>query len=86
MRILIVDDDAKAAKVLVGLLRELGHRETRVARSAATALPTAIAFDPAFVFMDVELPDMSAYDAALRIHEHPKIRARLAPRTRSTAI
>ena len=77
MRILIVDDNAEAAKVLLSLLHELGHNETRVARSAATALQAAVAFDAEFVFMNVELPDMGAYDAARLIHEHPKLEARL---------
>ena len=73
MRILIVDDNAEAAKSLVSMLRELGHNETRVARSAASALRKAVAFDPDFVFMNVELPDMSAYDAALFMHQHPRL-------------
>jgi CheY-like chemotaxis protein len=73
MRILIVDDSADAAKSLVKLLRKLGRHETLVVRSAATALEKAVAFVPDLVFMDVELPDMSAYDAALRIHQHPKL-------------
>ena len=73
MRILIVDDNADAAKSLVKLLRGLGHQETRVVRSAATALQQAVAFGADFVFMDIELPDMSAYDAALLMHQHPRL-------------
>ena len=73
MRVLIVDDHADSAKSLVALLQELGHNETRVASSAASALRTAVAFGPEIVFMDVELPDMSGYDAALLMHQHPHL-------------
>lgn len=73
MRILIVDDNADSANALLALLRQLGHEETRMARSAATALQAAIEFDPHIVFMDVELPDMSGYDAALLMHQHPQL-------------
>ena len=73
MRVLIVDDHADSAKSLVALLQELGHNETRVAYSAATALQTAVEFGPEIVLMDVELPDMSGYDAALLMHQHPRL-------------
>ena len=71
--VLIVDDHADSAKSLVALLQELGHNETRVAYSAATALQTAVEFGPEIVLMDVELPDMSGYDAALLMHQHPRL-------------
>ena len=73
MRILIVDDHADSAESLVILLQELGHDETRVANSAATALRAAVAFRPDIVLMDVELPDMRGYDAALLMHQHPHL-------------
>ena len=73
MRVLIVDDRADSAESLVALLQELGHSETRVARSAGTALQTAVGFSPDIVLMDVELPDMSGYDAALLMHQHPHL-------------
>ena len=73
MRVLIVDDHADSARSLVALLQELGHNEMRVANSATTALQTAVEFGPDIVLMDVELPDMSGYDAALLMHQHPHL-------------
>ena len=61
-RVLIVDDDAGSARLLSRMLQESGHDETRVARSAVTALQ-----------VDIELPDMSGYDVALLLHQHPRL-------------
>jgi len=85
-RILIVDDDVASARSLRKLLRASGHDQIRVARSAATALKAAVALDPAFIFLDVELPDMSGYDVALLLHQHPQLQnARLIALTDSGA-
>lgn len=73
MRILLVDDHADSVKSLIGLLEELGQTELRVARSAAAGLEIATEFRPDIVFMDIELPDMSGYDAALLMHQHPQM-------------
>jgi CheY-like chemotaxis protein len=73
MRILIVDDDPDSTRSLVGLLHQLGHDETRTVVSAAAALASAVELLPHFVFMAVELPEMSGYDAALLMHRHPQL-------------
>jgi CheY-like chemotaxis protein len=70
-RILIVDDDAASASSLVRILQDSGYGDTRVVRSAATALRAAIDFDPGIIFVDIELPDMTGYDVALLLHQHP---------------
>jgi CheY-like chemotaxis protein len=44
-----------------------------VAHSAATALEVANQFIPSIVFLDIELPDMSGYEAALLLHQHPQL-------------
>lgn len=75
-RILIVDDDSASASSLVRILQDSGYDETRVVRSAATALKAAIDFDPGIVFVDIELPDMTGYDVALLLHQHPHRRLR----------
>lgn len=72
-RILIVDDDADSARTLLRMLDESGHDETRVAPSAVTALRTAVEFRPDIIFVDIELPDMSGYDVALFLHQHPRL-------------
>ena len=83
-RILIVDDDVASARSLKKMLRASGHDEIRVALSAGTALKAAVAFRPDFIFLDVELPDMSGYDAALHLHQHPQLQqARLIALTES---
>jgi CheY-like chemotaxis protein len=73
-RILIVDDDVDSALVLARLLHESGHDQTLVEHSARTALATAVKFHPSIIFVDVELPDMSGYDVARLLHQHPQLR------------
>jgi CheY-like chemotaxis protein len=72
-RFLIVDDDVDSARLLSAMLQESGDAETRVAHSAATALRAAVEFNPSIVFVDIELPDMSGYDVALLLHQHPRL-------------
>lgn len=73
-RILIVDDDVDSARSLEGMLQESGHDETRTEHSAVTALRTAVEFAPGIIFVDIELPDLSGYDVALLLHQHPRLR------------
>jgi CheY-like chemotaxis protein len=73
-RILIVDDDADSAQSLFRMLQKSGHDETRVESSAATALKAAVEFGPSIIFVDIELPDVSGYDVALLLHQHPRLR------------
>lgn len=72
-RVLIVDDDAVSAQMLVRVLYECGHREVRVAASAAQALHAAVEFQPAIIFLDIELPDMGGYELATLLHQHPQL-------------
>jgi CheY-like chemotaxis protein len=72
-RILIVDDDTATARTLVRMLRRRGDCETRVARSAATALEAAAEFIPDVIFVDIDLPDMSGYELARLMHQHPRL-------------
>jgi CheY-like chemotaxis protein len=70
-RILIVDDDVDSALWLLKLLQEAGHEETRITHSAADALAVATELAPRLIFLDIELPDMSGYDVARVLHQHP---------------
>ena len=72
-RILVVDDDAATVSLLVQILHECGHWETRVAPSAAEALRTAVTFQPAIIFLDIELPDMGGYELATHLHRHARL-------------
>lgn len=73
VRILIVEGDAASAQHLVTLLQEMGYPATHVADSAATALREAVELVPTVIFVDVELPDLSGYEAARLLHQHPRL-------------
>lgn len=84
VRALIVEDDAASAGHLAELLHEMGYPETRVADSVAAALRHAVESVPTVIFVDVELPDLSGYDAARLLHQHPQLQqARLIALTDS---
>jgi len=62
-RVLIVDDDADSAELLVQLLEMRGH-EVRSAGSASQAVAEVAVFVPEVAILDVGLPDMSGYELA----------------------
>ncbi|HYQ01559.1 MAG TPA: response regulator [Polyangiaceae bacterium] len=62
-RVLIVDDDADSADLLVQLLEMRGH-EVRSVHSANQAVAEAAEFVPQVAILDVGLPDMSGYELA----------------------
>jgi CheY-like chemotaxis protein len=72
-RILIVDDDVDAADALASLLQSAGRGDARVAYTGATALALALEFVPTVVLLDLELPDMSGYDVARHLSQHPQV-------------
>ena len=72
-RILIVDDDVKAADALALLLQSTGFGDARVAHSGATALALAVEFVPTVALVDLELPDMSGYEVARHLSQHPRL-------------
>jgi CheY-like chemotaxis protein len=74
-RILIVDDDADAANALASLLQSSGYGDARVAHTGATALALAVEFVPTVLFVDLDLPDMSAYDLARQLSQHPRLQS-----------
>lgn len=74
-RILIVDDDVEAADSLASLLESAGHGDARVAYTGATALALAADFRPTVLLVDLDLPDMSGYDVARQLSQHPDFRS-----------
>jgi CheY-like chemotaxis protein len=72
-RILIVDDDVAAADSLASLLQSCGYGEARVAYTGATALAIAAKFLPTVLLVDLDLPDMSGYEVARQLSQHPKL-------------
>ncbi len=72
-RILIVDDDVSGAEALASLLHSSGYGDARVAHSGATALALAAKFAPTIALVDLELPDMSGYELARHLSQHPQL-------------
>jgi PAS domain S-box-containing protein len=65
-RVLVVDDNADAARTLDTLLGSLGH-ETRVAYGGAEALSMAVEFRPDIVLLDIGMPDVDGYEVARQL-------------------
>ena len=85
-RILVVDDDVDAAAALASLLQSRGYGDARVAYTGATALALAVEFVPTVLLVDLDLPDMSGYDVARQLSQHPHLQnLRLIALTTSTA-
>jgi CheY-like chemotaxis protein len=61
--VLIVDDDADSADLLVHLLEMRGH-DARSVNSGSRAVAEAVEFRPDVAILDVGLPDMSGYELA----------------------
>lgn len=70
MKILVVDDNADAAKTMAMLLG-LSDHETRTAYSGEEALEIATTFVPNVVFLDIGLPGMNGYEVAIRLRAMP---------------
>lgn len=74
-RILVVDDDAGSADSLASLLQSAGYGEARVAYTGLTALALAAEFLPTLALVDLELPDISGYEVARHLSQHPQLHA-----------
>lgn len=62
-RVLIVDDNVDAARMLEELLSAIGH-DVRMAHDPRAALEVAAAFDPEVAVLDIGLPVMDGYELA----------------------
>lgn len=73
-RILVVDDNATAAKILQLLLSKLGEHDIHVAADGLEALDKARQIRPEIVFLDIGLPSMDGYEVArlMRAEQHLK--------------
>lgn len=67
-KVLVVDDEVDAADSLAALFA-LTHHDTRTAYGGEHALQVAMTFEPAVVFLDINMPRMDGYAtaAALRL-------------------
>lgn len=65
-RVLVVDDDADSANVLVMLLKEAGHA-AEAAYFGRDALERVVRFAPEAAFVDIGLPDINGYELARQL-------------------
>jgi signal transduction histidine kinase len=65
-RILVVDDNVDAARLMADALEEVGH-DTRVAFDGPAALEAAQAFQPDAALLDLGLPLMDGYELAQQL-------------------
>ena len=65
-RVLVVDDNLDASRMLALLLSFEGH-ETREAHDGLEAVRVALEFQPDVVLMDIGLPVLNGYESAARI-------------------
>ena len=70
LRVLVVDDNVDAAKILEMLVRESGHR-VRMAHTGPTALAAALDYRPDVMLLDIGLPEWDGYEVAKRIRQEP---------------
>ena len=71
-RILIVEDNIDAARMLAVLFSDMGHR-VEYAINAIVALDIAHRFLPEFVFLDLKLPDAHGADVARQLRRNPQL-------------
>ena len=74
LRILVVDDNADAARMLKVLLRCEGH-EARIAFDGPSAIEAAKLTLPDVVFLDLTLPGMSGVEVAAKLRGLPELSA-----------
>lgn len=72
-RVLVVDDNADAAELLVDLLLSWGHRAIHVFDGGG-ALTAAAEFLPEVVLLDIGLPGLDGYEVARRLVQLPALR------------
>jgi signal transduction histidine kinase/CheY-like chemotaxis protein len=70
-RVLLVDDNPDAARLLHAVLLQLGH-EVQTAVDAPSALQLLQSFTPDIAFLDIGLPVMDGYELALQLRRMPR--------------
>jgi CheY-like chemotaxis protein len=72
LRVLIVEDNADLATMLVWLLRNCGF-DVRSVLSGNLALDAARCFRPHFILLDIGLPGLDGYQVAELIRSDPEL-------------
>jgi two-component system, OmpR family, response regulator len=73
-RILVVDDDVRATRMLKVGLERTGVFEVREVNQGAEALTAAREFRPDMVLLDVCIPDVAGSEIAFQIKNHADLR------------
>ncbi len=70
--ILVVDDNAKVASMIVTSLRRLGHSHVEIVCGGKEALASVARIRPDLVIVDIEMPGMDGIETARRLKQsHP---------------
>lgn len=86
LRVLVIDNDMRAADFLEVLLHANGFLQTRVAYTAHAALAMAADFRPGVVFVELDMRDIGSYQLAQTLRERAQLqRVRLIAVTESRA-
>jgi CheY-like chemotaxis protein len=72
MKILLVEDHPAVADITCDLLRDLHEHEVVHATTGAEALAALEHMTPDLVLLDVNLPDVSGYEVAMRMRRDPR--------------
>lgn len=71
-RVLVVDDNIGAARMLSLLLSRLGASEVKMAHDGNATIATASEFVPEIIFLDIGLPGMNGFETARRLRSMPQ--------------
>ncbi|MES2741950.1 MAG: response regulator [Pseudomonadota bacterium] len=74
LRALVVDDNKDSTQTLAALLQQSGH-SVETANDGLSALRVARAFLPDVVFLDIGMPIMNGYEAAIALRKIPDLAA-----------
>lgn len=66
-RVLVVDDNVGAARMLSLLIGRLGPYEVQTAHDANASIETARSFLPDIIFLDIGMPFMNGYEVARQL-------------------
>jgi CheY-like chemotaxis protein len=72
-RVLIVDDNEDAARMLADAVSALGH-DTRVAHDGPSALTAVQGFTPEVALLDIGLPVMDGYELGRQLREEQRLK------------
>lgn len=73
LRVLVVDDNRSATRMLARLIGKLGNHVVSVAHDGASAIALAEEKSPDLVVLDIGLPEMSGHEVARRMRQLPQL-------------